>query len=156
MTTRVSRPSSRSVRYLTLGALAAITLTPSLSGQDLPARRSCADVTTQAALNECFAYNARQAALTLQMLLGELQAELSQDEYQQLVSIQGLWEQYRDQHCEWRAAFFGRGSIGPTIYWSCMEHQTDLRVDALKLLLCEGAGMTGPCAASRKYDRPEL
>jgi len=87
----------------------------------------------------------------LASLLQELEPKLDSKARQELRVIQAQWERLRGKDCEWERGLFEGGSIAPTVYWSCVQARTQERIDRLKILLCEGAGMTGPCEASRKY-----
>jgi lysozyme inhibitor LprI len=69
-----------------------------------------------------------------------------------LLEVQARWVKYRDGQCEWEADAFSGGSVQPMEYSYCIAGLTEERIAGLKEELCEGSGMTGPCAASRKYD----
>jgi uncharacterized protein YecT (DUF1311 family) len=94
--------------------------------------------------------------LLLDGLLKELAAKLDAPNKERLEEVQSQWVKYRDAHCHWQAAFFEGGSVQPTMYSTCISALTWNRIKELKLDLCEGAGMTGPCEASKRYDRPGL
>jgi uncharacterized protein YecT (DUF1311 family) len=117
---------------------------------------NCGDSTNQTAMNECFAREAKQDQLLLDGLLKELTAKLDAPDKERLEEVQSQWGKYRDAHCRWQAGFFEGGSVQPTMYSTCLSALTWNRIDELKLNLCEGAGMTGPCEASKRYDRPGL
>jgi len=89
-------------------------------------------------------------------LLTEVEETLEPAETERLESVQAKWRDYRDGHCQWQAAFSEGGSIQPTLYSTCITDLTLRRIEELKINLCEGQGMTGPCEASRRYDRPGL
>jgi uncharacterized protein YecT (DUF1311 family) len=112
----------------------------------------CGDMATQTAMNICFANEARQSEQLLEALLQELNAKLEPQQRKALASVQANWVEYRRAHCDWQAAFFDGGSIQPTILSTCYQELTRKRIDELKTDLCEGAGMTGECDASRRYD----
>jgi uncharacterized protein YecT (DUF1311 family) len=105
-------------------------------------------------MNEC---NRREADV-VQQLLGALLTDvgntLDAGEMKQLQDVQVEWRDYRDAHCQWQAAFFEGGSIQPTVHSGCLIDLTWNRIQELKINLCEGNGMTGPCEASSRYDRP--
>jgi uncharacterized protein YecT (DUF1311 family) len=87
----------------------------------------------------------------LAALLAELDGGLESHERQALAEVQARWAELRDLDCKWERSFFEKGSVAPLVYASCIATQTEQRIDRLRLFLCEGAGMTGPCEASRKY-----
>ena len=107
--------------------------------------------TTQYEMNVCAARAAEESTSKLQALLDELQVNLEPSERDELQGIQKVWEAYRERDCRWEGGFFEGGSVAPAVYAYCIKARTDERVDRLKILLCEGAGMTGPCKASEKY-----
>jgi uncharacterized protein YecT (DUF1311 family) len=113
----------------------------------------CEGAITQGSLNQCAAGPARNAQQLLDSLLNELNGVLDSSERTQLQQVQLQWTNYRAAHCAWQAKFFEGGSIEPTIFASCMEDLTWKRLDDLKLNLCEGNGMTGPCPKSQRYDK---
>jgi uncharacterized protein YecT (DUF1311 family) len=115
----------------------------------------CGDLTTQSEMNRCFDREARRDQATLDALLKELAGALEKSEVARLTTVQKLWTSYRDSHCEWQASFFEGGSIRPTEHLTCLSSVIWNRIDELKLNLCEGHGMTGECAASKKYARLE-
>ena len=117
---------------------------------------NCGDSTTQNAMNECFGREAKQDQLLLESLLKELAAKLDAPDKERLEEVQSLWVKYRDAHCRWQAGFFEGGSVQPMMYSTCISALTWNRIEELKVNLCEGAGMTGPCEASKRYDRPGL
>jgi uncharacterized protein YecT (DUF1311 family) len=117
---------------------------------------NCGDSTNQTAMNQCFEREAKQDQLLLDALLKELAAKLDAPNKERLEEVQSQWGKYRDAHCRWQAGFFEGGSVQPTMYSTCLSALIWNRIDELKLNLCEGAGMTGPCEASKRYDRPGL
>jgi uncharacterized protein YecT (DUF1311 family) len=106
---------------------------------------------TQFQMNVCAGQKADAAKKRLAALVAELDGNIRPQARQALVRIQARWVELRDSDCEWERGFFEGGSVAPLVYASCIASQTELRIDRLKLFLCEGAGMTGPCDASRKY-----
>jgi uncharacterized protein YecT (DUF1311 family) len=107
-------------------------------------------------MNECFAREANQDLQFLDGLLKELANKLDAADKERLEEVQSEWVNYRDAHCKWQAAFFEGGSVQPTMYSTCISALTWNRIEELKPNLCEGHGMTGPCEASKRYDRPGL
>jgi hypothetical protein len=71
-----------------------------------------------------------------------------------LQAVQQTWKAFRDNDCQWQADAFTGGSIQPAIYAECILALTEARIADLRLQLCEGFGVRGPCAKSRKYDLP--
>jgi uncharacterized protein YecT (DUF1311 family) len=117
---------------------------------------NCGDSATQAEMNQCFARESRQDIQLLDALLKKLSDKFDAPAKERLGEVQSQWIKYRDAHCKWQAAFFEGGSVQPMIYSTCISALTWNRIEELKLNLCEGTGMTGPCEASRRYDRPGL
>lgn len=115
----------------------------------------CGDLTTQSAMNGCFGNQALQDQAKLDALLKELSVVLEKSEVTRLTAVQKVWTSYRDLHCQWQASFFEGGSIQPTERSTCLSSVIWSRIDGLKRNLCEGHGMTGECAASKKYARSE-
>ena len=115
----------------------------------------CGDLTNQSAMNECLGRQALQDQAKLDALLKELSGALDKSEYSRLTAVQKAWTSYRDTHCQWQASFFEGGSIQPTERSTCLSSVIWNRIDELKRNLCEGHGMTGECAASKKYVRSE-
>ena len=115
----------------------------------------CGDLTTQFAMNECFGRQALQDQAKLDALLKELSGVLEKSELTHLTAVQKVWTSYRDMHCQWQSSFFEGGSIQPTERSTCLSSVIWNRIDELKVNLCEGRGMTGECAASKKYARSE-
>jgi uncharacterized protein YecT (DUF1311 family) len=120
-----------------------------------PGAHGCGDMETQSDMNMCFDRNARADNALLESLVKELIGKLSASEGKELRSAQALWVRYRDAHCAWESKFFESGSVQPTVSAGCYSELTWQRIDNLKEDLCEGAGMTGPCPESQKYDRPK-
>jgi uncharacterized protein YecT (DUF1311 family) len=114
----------------------------------------CGNVATQSEMNNCFAREAKRIQDLLNALVEELRKHVGPEESQELQRVQATWTAYRDAHCQWQAHFFEGGSIQPTEYSTCIAESSWSRIGELKFSLCEGHGMTGPCAASRRYDRP--
>ena len=117
---------------------------------------NCGDSTSQTSMNECFAREAEHDQQLLDALLKELGDKLDPAETGRLQGVQLEWTKYRDSHCHWQAGFSEGGSIQPTVYSTCISALTWNRIDELKVDLCEGAGLTGPCEASKRYDRRGL
>jgi uncharacterized protein YecT (DUF1311 family) len=115
----------------------------------------CGDLTTQTEMNQCFARAAQRDQAELDALLKELSGVLEKPEVARLTAVQKLWTSYRDAHCQWQARSSERYSMQPTEHATCLSSAIWNRIDELKLNLCEGRGMTGECAASRKYARSE-
>lgn len=56
-----------------------------------------------------------------------------------------------EEHCQWQANFFEGGSVQPMWHAICLTQQYRDRIEALRLNLCMGNGMTGECEESLKY-----
>lgn len=93
----------------------------------------------------------REAEDKLKRLLDELHHTLTAAAWSELAAVQTRWETFRNRDCSWERQFFQDGSVAPLVYSQCLKTHTLQRIDRLKLFLCEGYGMTGPCEASEKY-----
>jgi uncharacterized protein YecT (DUF1311 family) len=100
-------------------------------------------------MSECAARAASRADAKLEKLLAELERALDPEALKEMHAIQSRWRTLRDRDCRWEADLVG--SVGPVVNAYCRAFATNARIDRLKPLLCEGAGMTGPCEASRRY-----
>jgi uncharacterized protein YecT (DUF1311 family) len=109
---------------------------------------------TQSDLNDCAAKAAAGSARRLERLLAEVASHVDSARAVGLREVQARWIRYRDGQCQWEADAFTGGSVQPMEYSYCIAGLTEERIEVLKEELCEGSGMTGPCAASRKYDLP--
>jgi uncharacterized protein YecT (DUF1311 family) len=105
----------------------------------------------QLEMNACAGLKADAANRRLAALVAELDGVLPPGLRQGLASIQKQWLALRDLDCKWEQSAFEGGSVAPLVYASCVASQTEQRIDRLKVFLCEGRGVTGPCEASRKY-----
>jgi len=125
---------------------------PECIADDTPAAPTpdCGDMATQTDMNICFANAARQSQQLLDTLFQELNAKIEPQQRRALASVQATRAEYRRAHCDWQAAFFDDGSVGPAIRSICYEALTRKRLDELKIDLCEGAGMPGECDALRR------
>ena len=106
---------------------------------------------SQLEMNTCASLAAQAAAAKLAKLVNDLEAKLAPSGRDEFRKIQAQWQVYRDRDCSWERDMFSGGSVAPMVFGYCAEARTKERIGRLKLLLCEGAGMTGPCDASRKY-----
>ncbi len=106
---------------------------------------------SQYEMNVCAGRAAQAANKKLEALLSELQDRLDPQAREELNQVHEKWKALRDRDCKWEQHFFEGGSIAPTVYAYCIADQIQKRIDRLKKFLCEGAGMTGPCEASRQY-----
>jgi uncharacterized protein YecT (DUF1311 family) len=122
------------------------------SGHSDEARVDCRDGgRTQLEMNTCAGQKADAANQRLSALLVELGGVLEPQARQDLASIQKRWVALRDLDCKWEQSLFEGGSAAPLVYAACIASRTEERIQRLKVFLCEGGGMTGPCEASRKY-----
>jgi len=124
---------------------AAETIAPTTTDACMQAAR------TQAEMNKCAVNNAEQAKRRLGQLIQELAAKMGADQYARLLAIEAKWERLAKEHCTWDADFFAGGSVRPMWYATCLARQYGERIDALRIGLCEGHGMTGECEASLRY-----
>ena len=102
-------------------------------------------------MNVCAGRDSDAVGEKLQALLDELWTTLTPQARAELGRIQAQWEALRNRDCTWERGFFEGGSIAPMVYLNCVTTLTQARINHLKIFLCEGHGMTGPCEASRKY-----
>lgn len=107
--------------------------------------------TTQAELNGCADQQTQDTYAKLSSLVVELQGHMNDSQYAMLLEIEAEWEQMIITHCQWEANFFEGGSIQPMWYSGCLGQQYHDRIEALRINLCEGNGMTGECEESLKY-----
>lgn len=89
----------------------------------------------------------------LDRLLGELRPLLPTELRPGFEQAQRRWQLYAETDCRWQRGLSDGGSAGALVYGQCMKNRAAQRVGDLKLLLCEGFGLTGPCEASARYDR---
>jgi len=110
---------------------------------------------TQLAMGECAAQKTQNSQQMLTQLIDELLLKYADtDMGRDLIEIQKNWEALREKDCQWQSSFFEGGSIAPMRYAMCVDGYNARRISELKLFLCEGAGMIGPCEESKKYDNP--
>lgn len=102
-------------------------------------------------MNMCAARAADAAEATLAKLSKELEAKLDVPARDEFREIHAQWRTLRDRDCMWQRGLFAGGSVAPLMFASCKEARTKERIARLRLLLCDGFGMTAPCEASRKY-----
>ncbi len=106
---------------------------------------------TQLEMNVCAGREADAASAKLSALVKELERKLDAPARDELQKIQAQWQELRSRDCNWERSMFAGGSLAPLVHAVCATARTNERIQRLKILLCEGAGMTGPCEASRKY-----
>ena len=87
----------------------------------------------------------------LDALVARIQSGISRSSARRLRSLQIEWKAFVKADCAWEMKFAGGGSIAPLVYANCMQRHLTARIDRLKPILCEGAGMTGSCSASQEY-----
>jgi uncharacterized protein YecT (DUF1311 family) len=102
----------------------------------------------------CLAAAADSLRKRLDTLLAELQRKLPTSRYSQLKVAQGRWSQYLVAHCKWEYGTAQGGTMASIMESGCEADLTADRIAELKVHLCEGEGLTGPCKASRRYDGP--
>jgi uncharacterized protein YecT (DUF1311 family) len=87
----------------------------------------------------------------LASLVDELASQLNETRRERLLEIEAAWKKMIVEHCEWQASFFEGGSVKSMWFSECLNQQYLDRIEALRLNLCEGNGMTGECEESLKY-----
>ena len=94
------------------------------------------------------------APAAMAQLQTELKAVVPAQTWAAFQTTQRSWERYARADCDWKRSLSDGGSVGATLYGRCMTAKTRVRINELKLLLCEGYGLTGACEASTRYDPP--
>lgn len=105
--------------------------------------------------NEAEEVDSQDQEEKLESLLSELRPSLGEEQQAAFDSVQQQWQEVREADCQWESSLFDGGTVQSDIYEGCMSQAASQRIERLKLLLCEGWGMTGPCEASERYDEPE-
>ena len=106
---------------------------------------------TQAEMAACAARAVTAADEALRTLIDALGRMLDSQQMADLHTNQALWDRFRVADCGWQRDLSAGGSISPVIYANCLEQRTNERIARLKIFLCEGAGMAGPCEASERF-----
>ena len=94
------------------------------------------------------------APAALVKLQTELKAVVPAETWAAFTAAQRSWERYARADCDWKRALSDGGSAGASLYGRCITAKQRVRINELKLLLCEGYGLTGVCEASARYDLP--
>ena len=108
---------------------------------------------TQREMNACAARDAEAADERLRSVMAELGRSLEPAPLQQLGDLHRRWISLRDAECRWESGLAGHGSVAAMVFSDCITTHTRQRIEWLSPLLCEGFGVTGPCAASERYGR---
>ena len=90
----------------------------------------------------------------LAKLQTELKAVVPAETWAAFQTAQRSWERYARADCDWKRSLSDGGSVGASLFARCMTAKQRARINELKLLLCEGYGLTGACEASARYDLP--
>lgn len=152
---------TRFVLLLLLVASAAELVGSPISAQDaadsktLDCRGWTTRVLSQTEMNICAGRDAETQQQKLQNLVGDLRDKLAAKEptqWARLEANQKNWLDFVEQDCEWEATFSDAGSIRPLVHARCLSGAIAQRIARLRIFLCEGEGLTGECAASRKYE----
>ena len=112
---------------------------------------------SQTEMNTCAERDAHQNQQRLKALIEDLRRKLSAHEPAQwsaLEANQKTWEAFVEQDCRWESTFSDGGSVQPMVHANCIADATARRIERLSIFLCEGEGMTGPCAESKRYANP--
>jgi uncharacterized protein YecT (DUF1311 family) len=128
------------------------TVTPRKPIQIATLSVDCTTAMTQLEMNICAGRRAQAEYAKLNSLISELGSRMDTFRYLTLLQIESDWEKTAQAHCEWVASFFEGGSVQPLQHQGCLVEQYQQRIKVLKIMLCEGAGMTGECEASSKYE----
>jgi uncharacterized protein YecT (DUF1311 family) len=130
------------------GIFSAFTLWPLVTAR----AQDCSHSPNQREWNICAGNKAEHSERRLTQLLAEISSRADSVRRAQLQSVQEKWKTFRDSDCQWQADAFTGGSIQPVVYSECIFALTEARIVDLKLQLCEGFGVRGECAESRRYD----
>ena len=84
----------------------------------------------------------------------ELKAVVPAETWAAFQTTQRSWERYARADCDWKRSLSDGGSVGASLYGRCITAKRRARINELKLILCEGYGLTGACEASARYDLP--
>jgi uncharacterized protein YecT (DUF1311 family) len=114
--------------------------------------QDCSHSPNQREWNICAGNKAAHSERRLTQLLAAVSSSADSVRRAQLGSVQEKWKTFRDSDCQWQADAFTGGSIQPVVYSECITALTEARIADLKLQLCEGFGVRGPCVESRKFD----
>ena len=106
---------------------------------------------SQPEMNDSSGRRASAAKKRLAKLIAELGGTLDPESSKKLADLQRRWAELRELDCRWEESGFEGGSAAPMVYANCVADRTEERIRRLKVFLCEGASMTAPCDASRKY-----
>ena len=130
-------------------------LAPPQAGASQSHGANCSDMEHQQEMNACFANLAGSSQRLLKQLMFEVRSHIDSSRYMRLIDNVKLFFKCRDAHCRWEESASDVGSIGPINCATCVDNLNWTYIGDLKFHLCEGEGMTGPCAQSDAYNRPE-
>jgi uncharacterized protein YecT (DUF1311 family) len=133
-----------------LGIFSALALWPLVTVR----AQDCSHSPNQREWNICAGNKAAHSERRLIRLLAEISSRVDSARLAQLHSVQEKWNAFRDSDCHWQADAFPGGSIQPAVFSQCVSALTEARIADMKLQLCDGFGVRGSCAESRKYDLP--
>jgi uncharacterized protein YecT (DUF1311 family) len=135
---------------ITLSACSSLTVKSS-PNQEVAQVSNCSSAKTQFDLDRCANQMAQIEYEKLTSLIIELQGHMDASQYADLLQVEANWEKVAKDHCAWEVTFFADGSIQPMSLADCLYQQFKQRIEALRLNLCEGNGITGECEASLKF-----
>jgi len=135
---------------IVIGIFSALTSWPLVTAR----AQDCSHSANQREWNICAGNEAAHSERRLDQLIAEISSRADSARRAQLQGVQEKWKAFRDSDCQWQANAFTGGSIQPAVYAECIVALTEARIADLKLQLCEGFGVRGPCAESRRYDLP--
>jgi uncharacterized protein YecT (DUF1311 family) len=104
--------------------LAGLAAAPALAATD------CDNATTQAAMNQCAAADAKAADAALNAAYGKAMKGLAPPLQTKLRAAQRAWIGYRDAHCGFVSA--GGGSVAPMVRSSCVAEVTKARTKEIE------------------------
>lgn len=100
-----------------------------------PQRKTvCGDLMTQQEMNRCAGDEYRKADAELNKVYQQTMAKLTPEHKPKLKAAQLVWIQFRDAHCDCEAFTFDGGSMQPLIKFTCLESETQHRIQQLKSL----------------------
>ncbi|MGE0884849.1 MAG: lysozyme inhibitor LprI family protein [Blastocatellales bacterium] len=94
----------------------------------------CGDLMTQGEMNRCAQDEYRKADAELNKVYQQVMAKLTPEHKAKLKTAQLAWIQFRDAHCECEAFTFDGGSMQPLIRFTCLDSETQHRINQLKSL----------------------
>ena len=90
-------------------------------------------------MNACAYENYQAVDAELSAVYQQIEKALPEDGKQVLKAAELAWSKFRDLDCEFERSQFEGGSIAPFVYNSCLEAQTNSRIQELSESIAGGA-----------------